>query len=313
MFIILLAVLGLSAVARHYAFVPLRLTDSSMAPAFKERSVVWMCKLPHCLNHYEEGDFLWASLRGNENMVRKILALPGDTVTITDKGRVTTPRQKFKWNKEDSFIQSRSFYVPKAGDTLYFEKLNDVEQDYIIGYLREKGQHIIVQTTLWQGEHEIPLERVGATKIANRQVSLNEIDFLPWQDRFLIETQIRQSEPGNAPITLKRKIFRGKKQDVAADVKTADVISEPIHKIVMEDDCYYLICNKGDNCPDSRETGYVTPEKIYGRYMEWPTRVNNALISPVLRHIQSGIRIVSDTFGNVLESIAKFYESSENP
>lgn len=295
LFLVLLMFLGASGVARYYAFVPLRLMDASMAPGFKERSVIWMCKLPHCLTSFKEGDVVWASLRGNEKMIRKVLAQPGDTIQINDNGLVTTPRKKTKWKGEDAFIQSRSFYVPKSGDTLDFHKLNDVEQDYAIGYLRDKGEKITIKTTLWQGEHEINLDRVGATKIANRQVSLNEVDFLPWQDRFLIETQIRQSEPGNAPISLKREIFRDSTQ--------------PIHKIEIQDDCYYLVCNKGSNCPDSRETGYVTKNKIEGSYMELPTRIQNGVIAPAVRKVQTAGRLISELFSQAVNSITELLNS----
>ena len=59
----------------------------------------------------------------------------GDSIEITDKGYVRTPHRNFKWKGEDAFIQSKTIYVPKAGDTLYFDKLNEVEQDYILAYL----------------------------------------------------------------------------------------------------------------------------------------------------------------------------------
>ena len=288
LFLILLVFLGASGAARYYAFVPLRLMDASMAPGFREHSVIWMCKLPTCLTSLKEGDIVWENRPGNETRIRKILAQPGDTIHINDKGQVTTPRKKFKWTGEDSFIQSRSFYVPKAGDTLNFENLNDVEQDYVIGYLREKGQNISVKTTLWQGDHEINMDRVGTTKIANRQVSLNEVDFLPWQDRFLIETQIRHSEPGNAPITLKREIFLGE-----ASIQT----------IAIEEDCYYLVCNKGSNCPDSREYGYVTANRIIGRYMETPTAFQNKVIAPTVHKVETAARLVSGLISKAVNAI----------
>lgn len=344
LFALLLVFLGASCVARYYAFVPLRLMDTSMAPEFREHSVIWMCKLPNCLTSFKEGDIVLESRPGNEMIIRKILAQPGDSIQINDKGQVITPRKKFKWKNEDSFIQSRSFYVPKAGDTLQFQDLNDVEQDYVISYLRNKGQHIVVKTTLWQGEHEIGMDRVGATKIANRQVSLNEVDFLPWQDRFLIETQIRQGEPGNAPVSLKRKIFRGTKkviqppppvikdtlatQDTLAkqtvDTVKAEIVEEiiePINTIIVEDDCYYLVCNKGDNCPDSRVTGYVTADKISGRIMEAPTKFQNRVIAPTVRKAQTAARLASDAFSKAVNALTERInslveskeESSEEP
>jgi hypothetical protein len=256
-------------------------------------------------------------------MVRKVLAMPGDSIEITDKGSVRTPHRNFKWKGEDAFIQSRTIYIPKAGDTLYFDQLNDVEQDYIVSYLHTHGQKIALKSTLWQGDREINIDRVGSTKIANRQVSLKEIDFLPWQDRYLIELQIRQSEPGNAPIKIKRQLFRLKpakpeqtpppntqtdsSETAHADSAKADSIKidsvkiaqvdttkkdsvkkieeeyldEPINKIVIDEDCYYLTCTKGSSCPDSRELGYFTRKDFIGQYMAWPDKVKRKAIIPL--------------------------------
>lgn len=208
LFLFLLFVGGLAFVARLYALAPVKIMDSSMTPKFKEHSIHWMCKLPQCLGEIHDQDIVWVALKSGEAMVRNVLAMPGDSIEITDKGIVRTPHRNFKWKDEDSFIQSKTIYVPKAGDTLYFDKLNDVEQDYVLSYLHTHGQKVAVKSTLWQGDREINLDRVGSTKIANRQVSLKEINFLPWQDRYLIELQIRQSEPGNAPIKIKRELFR---------------------------------------------------------------------------------------------------------
>lgn len=208
LFLILMIILGLALAARLYALAPVKIMDSSMTPKFREHSIHWMCKLPQCLGEIHDQDIVWVALKSGEAMVRNVLAMPGDSIEITDKGIVRTPHRNFKWKNEDSFIQSKTIYIPKAGDTLYFDKLNDVEQDYVLSYLHTHGQKVAVKSTLWQGDREINLDRVGSTKIANRQVSLKEIDFLPWQDRYLIELQIRQSEPGNAPIKIKRELFR---------------------------------------------------------------------------------------------------------
>lgn len=208
LFLFLLFICGVAFVARLYAIAPVKIMDASMTPKFKEQSIHWMCKLPQCLSKIKEQDIVWLSLKSGETMVRRVLAMPGDSIEITDKGRVRTPHRNYKWKGEDAFIQSQTIYVPKAGDTLYFDKLNEVEQDYILAYLHTHGEKIAIKSTLWQGDREINIDRVGATKIANRQVSLKEVDYLPWQDRYLIELQIRQAEPGNAPIKIKRELFR---------------------------------------------------------------------------------------------------------
>ena len=341
LFLFLLFIGGASFVARIYAFAPVKIMDASMTPKFKEQSTHWMCKVPQCLNQIKDQDIVWVTLKSGETMVRKVLAMPGDSIEITDKGHVRTPHRNFKWKGEDAFIQSKTIYVPKAGDTLYFDKLNEVEQDYILAYLHTHGEKIAIKSTLWQGDREINIDRVGSTKIANRQVSLKEVDFLPWQDRYLIELQIRQAEPGNAPIKIKRELFRFKpakleltppptssadssvsdtaktdtvkvakadttqkdstKKDsaLAAPAKPAPAkeepeqyLDEPLNKIVIEEDCYYLTCLKGSSCPDSRELGYFTHKDFIGRYMEWPDRFKNRIIVPAKKFLDKSIEYV---------------------
>lgn len=326
--------LGAATVIRLYVFEPVEIMDSSMSPKFKERSVVWMCKLPQCFMGLQDQDIVWAKLKSDETQVRSILAMPGDSIEITDKGKVYSAHRNFKWKDEDAFIQNRKFYVPKAGDTLEFSRLNDVEQDYIISYLQDKGENVLVKTTLWQGDREISIERVGSTKIANRQVSLNEIDFLPWQDRYLIEEQIRQSEPGNAPIKLKRQLFHGEIKKVVASENKPDssatqdssatgikdsisvdtaqiaqahisqsvkVYGDQINTIIVEDDCYYLICKKGSNCPDSREMGYFTSNRLIGRHVQWPDRIKENFIEPVAKRIRFATDLITDIWTRAIK------------
>ena len=345
LFLLLLIVLGISFVGRIYAIAPVKIMDASMTPKFKEQSTHWMCKLPQCLAQVKDQDVVWLMLKSGETMVRRVLAMPGDTIEITDKGRVRTPHRNFTWKGEDAFIQSKTIYIPKAGDTLYFDKLNEVEQDYILTYLHTHGEKIAVKSTLWQGDREINIDRVGATKIANRQVSLKEVNFLPWQDRYLIELQIRQAEPGNAPIKIKRELFRLKPAKLelnpppsaSADstdsdsVKTDSIkvaladssksaktdttqtdttkkdsavaaapakeepeqyLDEPLNKIVIEEDCYYLTCLKGSNCSDSREMGYFTHKDIIGLYMEWPDRIKDRVIIPAKNFLDKSIEYI---------------------
>lgn len=337
--------LGGAAAIRLYVFEPVKIMDASMAPKFKEQSVVWMCKLPQCFSGLQDQDIVWAKFKSNESQVRSILAMPGDTFEILDKGKVRSPHRNFKWKGEDAFIQSRKIYVPKAGDTLTFSDLSDVEQDYIISYLRNKGENVLVKTTLWQGDREISIDRVGSAKIANRQVSLNEIDFLPWQDRYLIEEQIRQSEPGNAPIKLKRQLFYGEIKKVATvepkdssvtdslkDSVTVDtaqisqalnsqnvkVYGEQITKIVIESDCYYLVCKKSSNCPDSRELGYFTDSQIIGRHVQWPDKIKETFIEPVMKYVHFAADLVDHTWSGAVkfadqkfQAIKEFFQKKD--
>lgn len=322
---------------------------------------MWVCKLPQCAANVKEQDIVTARLHSGELLLRKVLATPGDAITITDKGKVVTSRRNFKWKDESAFIQSRSIYIPKVGDTLYFDKLNDVEQDYLISLLRGMGEDVFVKTTLWQGDREINIDRVGATKIANRQVSLKEIDFLPWQDRYLIELQIRRSEPGNSPIKLKRSLFRNKKsetqkvaRDSLAEDSLADIslslpdekinheaadstaldsasldstaLSDPtenaeqVDQVVITKDCYFLACEKGSSCLDSRELGYFTADRITGLHLKKPDEFKEKFIEPAATYLR-GIKavaldiwhIASDAFNKAYDiAIEKFRPEEEN-
>lgn len=346
LFFVLIAIFAASIFARYYVIDPVQIPDSSMFPKFKERSVVWVCKLPQCASSAKEQDYVLAKFYGNEYMIRRIIAMPGDTISISDKGKVITPHRHFKWKGEDAFIQTQSIYIPKIGDTLRFEQLNEVEQDYLISYLHSLGEKVFVKTTLWQGEREINIDRVGATKIANRQVSLKEIDFLPWQDRYLIELQIRRSEPGNSPIKLKRKLYRIKQKErpptniaeqdslqdsvdisltppgeVAvpeiAKVDTAsdepqpppppEETAEPLDEVIITKDCYFLACEKGSNCPDSRELGYFSADHIVGLHLKTPDKIKAKFVDPALTYVKAAEVVAKDIWRIVKDSAEKAY------
>lgn len=253
---------------RYYAVEPLLLNDTAMGPRIKKGSLIWTCRLPQCIEKIRYNDIVWASLPNHETIVRKVIGEPGDSIEISDKGRVKTKHKRFMWRGEDSFIESRKFYVPKLGDTIILSQLNDIEEDYTLKLMSEQGIVYTTKTTLWQGSREINTERVGSTKLGNRPVSLQELDVLPWQDRRLIEMQIRQAEPGNAPIKLKRQFF-------------APGDSIPLDTIIITKDCYYLTCEKGKHCVDSRELGYFTKDQILGRHIKQPDIVKKIVLNKV--------------------------------
>ena len=231
---------------------PVRMQDNSLYPKFAKNSVLWICKLPRCTERIQDGDFVWGIMRNQDNMVRKVLGVPGDSITITNNGKVYTPHRNFKWKGEDAFIETRSIYVPRKGDTLFFDKLNDVEQDNLISLMHEQNEKFYIKSSLWQGNRQMAIERIGSTKLGNRLASLQEIDYMPWQDRYLVELQIFQSEPGNAPIQIRRELFNAKD-------------SSKISFYVVPEDCYYLVCEKSNHCADSREVGYFTKNRLLGR------------------------------------------------
>lgn len=281
---ILSAVLAVMVGVRYYAFVPVRVQDNSLYPKFKKNSVLWMCKLPRCTENIKDGDFVWGILRNQDNMVRKVLGVPGDSITITNNGKVYTPHRNFRWKGEDAFIETRSIYIPHKGDTLRVDQLNDVEQDYLISLMNEQNEKFYVKSSLWQGNREMPLERIGSTKLGNRLVSLQEIDYMPWQDRFLVELQIFLAEPGNTPIRIKRELYNAKD-------------SSKISFYVVPEDCYYLICEKSSHCADSREIGYFTQNRILGRA--------NKVANKIQKQVDDRIRQTQKSLKRLLNSPKK--------
>lgn len=263
-FIMLVAFTGALAI-RYYAVEPILLQDTAMQPRIKKGSLIWVCRLPQCIDKATFGEIVWARQPNNETLVRKIIGYPGDTIEISDKGRIKTRQKRFMWRGEDSFIETRKFYVPKQGDTILLSTLNDVEEDYILRLMNEQGLPLTIKSTLWQGNREISIDRIGSTKLGHRLVSLKELDVLPWQDRRLIEMQIRQAEPGNAPIKIKRQFF------IAGD-------SVPMDTFIVTSDNYYLACEQGNHCVDSRELGFFTKERILGRYIKQPDIVKQFIL-----------------------------------
>ena len=267
---ILGVVLAIMIGVRYYVLEPVRMQDNSLHPRFKKNSILWMCKLPRCTESIVDGDFVWGIMRNQDNMVRRVLGVPGDSITITNNGKVYTQHRNFKWNGEDAFIETRSFYVPRKGDTLHFDKLNDVEQDYLISLMHEQNEKFYVKSSLWQGKREMPLERIGSTKLGNRLVSLQEIDYMPWQDRFLVALQIFLAEPGNTPIHIKRELYSAKD-------------SSKISYYVVPEDCYYLICEKSNHCADSREIGYFTKNRLLGRANKAANKIQKQIDDRIYR------------------------------
>ena len=255
-FLVFVLVLFLAAALglRFYALEPLKLNDSSMYPRFKESDIVWICKLPRCIDELKAEDIVWARMKNRETLVRKILAMPGEKVKFYNNGKIRVRNKTRQLQDDEVFIETRKIDVPKKGDTLYMSKLNDVEQDYAINIMIEQNIPFYIKTTLWRGEQELPLDMLGALKLENRQVSLKEVDLLPWQDRYLLELQVFQREIGNTPVKIKREFYN-----------KAD--SSLIEKVVAQDDYYFIISEKLKHSPDSRELGYFSKSQLLGKHV----------------------------------------------
>ncbi|OIP47412.1 MAG: hypothetical protein AUK31_07210 [Fibrobacteres bacterium CG2_30_45_31] len=245
-FVLILMVL-FAIMVRLYAIEPLVLNDASMYPLIPEGKRVWVCKLPYCIEKVKKGDILLVKRPGGEFQLRRIKAGPGDTLEI-EAG-----------DQEGAFIATRKFYIPKAGDTLFLNRLNDVSFDYASNLLREQEgiRKFRVEASLWQGNHELSLDRVGRTRIGARPVGLREVHGLPWQELYLIQLQIQREEPGSNRIQIRRQLF-----------STKD--SSELKSFVVKEDCYFLTCSKRSRCPDSRELGFFTQSQILGRLIQKP-------------------------------------------
>lgn len=239
---------------RFYVLEPLKLNDSAMYPKFKDDDIVWICKLPRCLDELKDGSIVWARQKNRETLVRKVLAMPGERVKFYNNGKIRVKNRTLQVEDDDVFIETRKIEVPKKGDTLYISKLNDVEQDYAINIMLEQEIPFFIKTSLWQGDRELPLNMLGALKLGNRQVSLKEVDLLPWQDRYLLELQVFQREVGNTPVKIKREFYN-----------KAD--SSRIEKIIAQDDYYFIISEKLKHSPDSRELGFFSKSQLLGKHV----------------------------------------------
>lgn len=238
---------------RFYVIEPYSINDASMFPELSEKKRIWVCKLPLCTQNLSRGQMVSAERVNGDLMLRKLLGLPGDTIRLSADSYVSVDSLSFHWEGENTFIVPRQIYVPQRGDTLYFEKLSDVELDYAFKLFQQQNpqEHFQIQIRLYQGEKEISLEKAGNAQIAGRPVNMKELKGLPWQELFLIELQLQKMEPGSRKFHFVRKI-------IAAD-------SSEIQFFVVNENAFYLVCQKANFCLDSRELGYFPESRIIGK------------------------------------------------
>lgn len=251
LFFLILVLLG-SALVRLYAVEPVTIKDRSISPYVKRGARVWVCKLPWCVNQIKAEDIVLAEKRAGELLLRRVIGVPGSLLKISSEGHVTSAFLDFMWQNETAFIDTRSFYIPKKGDTLFLDSLSDIETDFAISILKEQKKSFFIKPSLFQGEKEIPVDVVGSARIASRPVSVREIPGLPWQELFLIELQVQRGQQGVGKIKIQRNLYR-----------TSD--STKIESFVALDDYFYLACSQGSRCIDSRELGLFSRSMIIGK------------------------------------------------
>lgn len=252
-FAILCAAVPAGFLVRHFAFSSILLKDSALSKEIPEGSLLIVCKLGICLENLSQGDVVLFHLNAHAATVRKILALPGDSVKITAAGFVSVNHsQKKLWENESAIIADREFYIPKKGDTLEFGKLSDIEFDYALNALKKQKIPYFVKVIPKVGEQTLSEELSGKTKIGSRPVSLREVPGLPWQELQLIAHQIRMLIHSDVPVRMERTVYSAKD-------------STKIERIAIRDDMYYLVCERAELCADSREFGYVRASDLIGK------------------------------------------------
>ena len=248
---LLILVFLLSIGLRVYIIEPIQIQDVSMQPLVQAHQRVWVCKLERCLQNLKAFDTVLAKKRQRKALLRQIIGLPGQDLKIASDGHVEGEGVDFIWNDEVAFIDTRKFYIPKKGDSLILEDLNDIEMDFALGVLKNQGEDYFVDAEIYQGEQKLSIDIVGSTRIASRPVSIKEVPYLPWRDLFLIELQIARQVPGASPIRIQRKAYRS--------------YSSEITGVLVQEDYYFLACTQGKRCVDSRELGLFKKSELIGK------------------------------------------------
>lgn len=256
-FLLLIAVFAVSILIRLYAIEPIQIKDRSMAPEIKNNERLWICKTPWCKTQIQANDIVLAQKRIGEVLLRRVIGLPGSELKISSEGHVKSEYLDYIWDNEIAFIDSRHFYIPKKGDTLFLDSLNDIEMDLAISILKLQKSSFFIKASVFQGSQELPIDVVGRARIASRPVSVKEIQGLPWQELFLIGLQVQKNQPSVGEVKIKREVFSLKD-------------SSKIESFIALEDYYYLACNQGTRCIDSRELGLFSPSTIIGKKICFP-------------------------------------------
>ena len=253
---ILATIFVASFAARFYAIEPYRVIENSMEPLLPAGKIVWVCKLPSCTDKLSQGDMVLISLPDHSIAVRSVFGLPGDSLHISPNGKLLAQGKVHQWDDEFEIVAPRSFYVPRKDDSVSFSTLNDLAFDYTSELIRrELGfRNFYTQARLFRGSDTLPMSRVGSTHIFGRPVSIREIIGLHWQEYFLIGLQIDREDPGAKHVHFERKLFR-----------TED--SSEVQYMHTPEDTYYVVCQKGNRCEDSRSLGYITRKQIIGKVL----------------------------------------------
>ena len=255
---ILAIVLVASFAARFYAIEPFRIVGNSMEPELPSGELVWVCKLPTCTDKLSRGDIVLVSFPDHSEALRTVFGLPGDTVHLSPAGKIRVEQDLYSWEEESEILAPRSFYVPRKNDSIVFKNLNDISFDYTSEWAHRKFgfRNFYTEAKLYRGTDTLPISRVGSTHIFGRPVSIREINGFHWQEYILLGLQIDREDPGAKPVHFERKLYR-----------TQD--SSEVQYFKAPQDAYYVICQKGVRCEDSRSFGYISKSQIKGKLLRF--------------------------------------------
>ena len=116
--------------------------------------------------------------------------------------------------------------------------------------------------------------------------------------------QIRLSEPGNAPIKLKRELYH-EATTIKDSVETKTLT--PIDSVAIVDDCYYLICKKSSNCTDSKEIGFFTKKNIIGTHIVFMDKIKEAAWNPLEYRVKRILNFIKLGFSVAHQTASKSY------
>lgn len=250
--LMLLTIFPITYVVRNYVFESILLKDSSLFSDAEKGEWLFFCKWKSCKENLKPNDFVLVELPNGKEIVRKLIALPGDSLKLSSAGFIQSSIAKHHFKEETIIIDDRIITLPQKGDTLFFNKLNDIETDYTLNLLRQEKIPFFVKALPYSGKDSLPLALAGNTKIGARPVSTREVQGLPWQELHLIANQIQMQIHSTDPIEFKRQIFNAKDSTL-------------IEYFIVPENMYYVLCLQGKYCADSRELGYISKSQIIGK------------------------------------------------
>lgn len=138
-----LGVIALTALVVFMIFKPCFISGSSMEPTFHDNQLVFSCRLSYLFRQPERGDVVSIAFFGRRELLKRIVALPGDTVEFK-KGRLLVnkvvldePYLKFDcdWDLPEITVRPEHCFVvgDNRGQSHLEHRFGEVASDRITG------------------------------------------------------------------------------------------------------------------------------------------------------------------------------------